>query len=157
MLFYACLNLKIRTRNYLSFSVCDLMLIVSKRFQLGAVKDTLGLQLVGPFDILAGANRNTKNPQPNFHLHWRYFYDPPEFQTVLKGSEDTQHHMGYYRYTVALIKSRSFVEINLFAKVRPMSRISCNYFNCSTVKTSEIAQTLCLRLLGKIMPRRAAT
>ncbi|XP_027875106.1 histone PARylation factor 1 isoform X1 [Xiphophorus couchianus] len=63
----------------------------------GAVKDTLGLQLVGPFDILAGANRNAKNPQPNFHLHWRYFYDPPEFQTVLKGSEDTQHHMGYYR------------------------------------------------------------
>ncbi|XP_032420147.1 histone PARylation factor 1 isoform X2 [Xiphophorus hellerii] len=63
----------------------------------GAVKDMLGLQLVGPFDILAGANRNAKNPQPNFHLHWRYFYDPPEFQTVLKGSEDTQHHMGYYR------------------------------------------------------------
>ncbi|XP_007551796.1 histone PARylation factor 1 [Poecilia latipinna] len=63
----------------------------------GAVKDTLGLQLVGPFDILAGANRNPKNPQPNFHLHWRYFYDPPEFQTILKGSEDSQHHMGYYR------------------------------------------------------------
>ncbi|XP_008415265.1 histone PARylation factor 1 [Poecilia reticulata] len=63
----------------------------------GAVKDTLGLQLVGPFDILAGANRNAKNPQPNFHLHWRYFYDPPEFQTILKGSEDSQHHMGYYR------------------------------------------------------------
>lgn len=65
----------------------------------GALKDILGLQLVGPFDILAGAHRNSKNPQPNFHLHWRYFYDPPEFQTILQGSEDSQHHMGYYRDT----------------------------------------------------------
>ncbi|XP_029949434.1 histone PARylation factor 1 [Salarias fasciatus] len=65
----------------------------------GALMDTLGLQLVGPFDILAGAHKNSKNPQPNFHLHWRYFYDPPEFQTILQGSEDSQHHMGYYRDT----------------------------------------------------------
>ncbi|XP_061882193.1 histone PARylation factor 1 [Entelurus aequoreus] len=63
----------------------------------GALKDTLGLQLVGPFDILAGAHRNCKNPSPNFHLHWRYFYDPPEFQTILRGSEESQHHIGYYR------------------------------------------------------------
>ncbi|XP_049901414.1 histone PARylation factor 1 [Epinephelus moara] len=65
----------------------------------GALKDTLGLQLVGPFDILAGAHKNSKNPQPNFHLHWRYLYDPPEFQTILRGSEDSQHHIGYYRDT----------------------------------------------------------
>ncbi|XP_017259494.1 histone PARylation factor 1 [Kryptolebias marmoratus] len=65
----------------------------------GALKDTLGLQLVGPFDLLAGAHRTSRNPQPNFHLHWRFFYDPPEFQTILKGSEDSQHHMGYYRDT----------------------------------------------------------
>nr|XP_057901939.1 histone PARylation factor 1 isoform X1 [Doryrhamphus excisus] len=63
----------------------------------GALKDTLGLQLVGPFEILAGAHRNCKNPSPNFHLHWRYFYDPPEFQTILQGSEESQHHIGYYR------------------------------------------------------------
>lgn len=65
---------------------------------VGALKDSLGLQLVGPFDILAGAHKNSKNSQPNFHLHWRYFYDPPEFQTILTGSEDSQHHIGYYRY-----------------------------------------------------------
>ncbi|XP_031697285.1 histone PARylation factor 1 [Anarrhichthys ocellatus] len=63
----------------------------------GALKDTLGLQLVGPFDILAGAHKNANNPQPNFHLHWRYLYDPPEFQTILLGSGDSQHHIGYYR------------------------------------------------------------
>ncbi|XP_077936143.1 histone PARylation factor 1 isoform X2 [Gasterosteus aculeatus] len=63
----------------------------------GALKDALGLQLVGPFDVLAGAHRGADNPQPNFHLHWRYLYDPPEFQTILLGSGDTQHHIGYYR------------------------------------------------------------
>ncbi|XP_068177225.1 histone PARylation factor 1 isoform X1 [Antennarius striatus] len=65
----------------------------------GALKDTLGLQLVGPFEILAGAHKTSKNLQPNFHLHWRYFYDPPEFQTILLGSADSQHHIGYYRDT----------------------------------------------------------
>lgn len=73
-------------------------LVLSLLIFTGALKDTLDLQLVGPFEILAGAHRNSKNPQPNFHLHWRHFYDPPEFQTVLQGSEDSQHHMGYYRY-----------------------------------------------------------
>ncbi|XP_061627307.1 histone PARylation factor 1 isoform X5 [Phyllopteryx taeniolatus] len=62
----------------------------------GALQDTLGLQLVGPFEVLAGAHRNCKNASPNFHLHWRYFYDPPEFQTILQGSQESQHHMGYY-------------------------------------------------------------
>ncbi|XP_076001698.1 histone PARylation factor 1 [Genypterus blacodes] len=65
----------------------------------GALVDTLGLRLVGPFDVLAGAHKNSQNPQPNFHLHWRYFYDPPEFQTILLGNEDSKHHMGYYRDT----------------------------------------------------------
>ncbi|KAK1886671.1 cGMP-specific 3'5'-cyclic phosphodiesterase, partial [Dissostichus eleginoides] len=65
----------------------------------GALKDTLGLQLVGPFDILAGAHKKSKSPQPNFHLHWRYLYDPPEFQTILLGSKDREHHIGYYRDT----------------------------------------------------------
>ncbi|XP_053712885.1 histone PARylation factor 1-like [Synchiropus splendidus] len=65
----------------------------------GALKETLGLRLVGPFDILAGAQEDPKNPRPNFHLHWRYFYDPPEFQTIITGSEDSQHHIGYYRDT----------------------------------------------------------
>ncbi|XP_012721002.2 histone PARylation factor 1 [Fundulus heteroclitus] len=81
------------------FHFWDLCKELSPDNPRGALKETLGLQLVGPFDILAGAHRGAKNPQPNLHLHWRYFYDPPEFQTVLKGSEDSQHHMGYYRDT----------------------------------------------------------
>ncbi|KAJ3583729.1 hypothetical protein NHX12_015654 [Muraenolepis orangiensis] len=49
-----------------------------------ALMDTLGLRLVGPFDLLA---QELPGPQGL----------PGEFQTVLRGSPDTQHHMGYYR------------------------------------------------------------
>ncbi|KAL1023971.1 hypothetical protein UPYG_G00049710 [Umbra pygmaea] len=62
-----------------------------------ALKETLGLRLVGPFDILAEAHRSSANPQPNYHLHWRYFYDPPEYQSILQSGGDTQLHLGYYR------------------------------------------------------------
>lgn len=31
----------------------------------------------------------------NAVCHWRYFYDPPEFQTVLSGEKG--FHMGYWR------------------------------------------------------------
>jgi hypothetical protein len=29
--------------------------------------------------------------------YWRYYYDPPEFQTLLRGDEKSQYHMGYFR------------------------------------------------------------
>ncbi|XP_015809667.3 histone PARylation factor 1 [Nothobranchius furzeri] len=108
----------------------------------GALKDTLGLVLVGPFDVLAGAHRISKNLQPNFHLHCRYFYDPPEFQTILKGSEDTQHHMGYYRdtddslpsfvgeneakkgYTIAQMGDNIFAAVYLFLQRKKKERSS---------------------------------
>ncbi|WAQ99363.1 HPF1-like protein [Mya arenaria] len=65
-----------------------------------ALKD-LGFQLVGPFDILAGNHKGkTKNQhgkRPNFLLHWRYYYDPPEFQTLIKGDDSSQFHLGYFR------------------------------------------------------------
>jgi hypothetical protein len=32
----------------------------------------------------------------NFLCHWRYYYDPPEFQTVM-ASEDTKFIIGYFR------------------------------------------------------------
>ncbi|XP_043918493.1 histone PARylation factor 1 [Protopterus annectens] len=62
-----------------------------------ALLSSLGLQLVGPFDILSRRHKNVKSPQPNYHLHWRYFYDPPEFQTIVTGDSRTQYHMGYFR------------------------------------------------------------
>ncbi|KAL0607353.1 Histone PARylation factor 1, partial [Plecturocebus cupreus] len=59
---------------------------------------SLGLQLVGPYDILAGKHKmKKKSTGPNFNLHWRFYYDPPEFQTIIIGDNKTQYHMGYFR------------------------------------------------------------
>ncbi|XP_033127505.1 histone PARylation factor 1-like [Anneissia japonica] len=57
----------------------------------------LDLQLVGPYDVLAGKLGARKNKRPNYVLHYRYYYDPPEFQTIVKGDDDSQLHLGYYR------------------------------------------------------------
>jgi hypothetical protein len=54
----------------------------------------LSIHLVGPFEILAGRfDRHT--PRYSHLLHWRYSLDPPEFFTVLAGSDDGLH-WGYY-------------------------------------------------------------
>ncbi|XP_055433618.1 histone PARylation factor 1 isoform X2 [Bubalus kerabau] len=59
---------------------------------------SLGLRLVGPYDILAGKHKiKKKSSSLNFNLHWRFYYDPPEFQTIIIGDSKTQFHMGYFR------------------------------------------------------------
>ncbi|KAL9703187.1 hypothetical protein quinque_006705 [Culex quinquefasciatus] len=63
----------------------------------GEVFEKLGLRLVGPFDVLAKKFTDAKMHEPGDYLrHWRFYYDPPEFQTVLvkKGSGV---HYGYWR------------------------------------------------------------
>ncbi|KAG9479933.1 hypothetical protein GDO78_011780 [Eleutherodactylus coqui] len=63
-----------------------------------ALKSSLGLQLVGPYDILSGKHKVAKKTSDiNYHLHWRFFYDPPEFQTIIVGDSNMKHHIGYYR------------------------------------------------------------
>ncbi|XP_051646166.1 histone PARylation factor 1 isoform X2 [Manacus candei] len=62
-----------------------------------ALVSSVGLKLVGPYDILAGKHKKPKSTDVNFNLHWRFFYDPPEFQTILVGDSKTQYHMGYFR------------------------------------------------------------
>uniref|UniRef100_A0A9L0SK62 Histone PARylation factor 1 n=2 Tax=Equus TaxID=9789 RepID=A0A9L0SK62_HORSE len=59
---------------------------------------SLGLRLVGPYDLLAGKHKmKKKSASLNFNLHWRFYYDPPEFQTIIIGDDKTQFHMGYFR------------------------------------------------------------
>ncbi|XP_064441361.1 histone PARylation factor 1 isoform X2 [Mirounga angustirostris] len=63
-----------------------------------SLSTTLGLRLVGPYDILAGKHKmKKKSASLNFNLHWRFYYDPPEFQTIIIGDNKTQFHMGYFR------------------------------------------------------------
>lgn len=64
---------------------------------LDALQETVGLRLVGPYDILAGKFDKADPDSVNYLLHWRYFYDPPEFLTVVGGDEKSGFHIGYFR------------------------------------------------------------
>lgn len=44
------------------------------------VFNKFGLQLVGPFDVLAGKFAENEFNDDEYLRHWRFFYDPPEFQ-----------------------------------------------------------------------------
>ena len=67
-----------------------------------ALKESLGLILVGPYDILSGRHKgvtkNKRGKRPNFLLHYRFYYDPPEFTTVIMGDRSKQYHLGYFRW-----------------------------------------------------------
>ncbi|KAJ3631165.1 hypothetical protein MTP99_012309 [Tenebrio molitor] len=56
----------------------------------------VGLTLVGPYDVLAGKFKHAKKSSEEYLLHWRYYYDPPEMLTVLKGDDKTGYHVGYF-------------------------------------------------------------
>ncbi|XP_055385774.1 histone PARylation factor 1-like [Condylostylus longicornis] len=57
----------------------------------------LGLQLVGPFEYLSGSFNNADIKEPGSYLrHWRFFYDPPEFQTIFIKKKSGVHY-GYWR------------------------------------------------------------
>lgn len=71
----------------------------AKRLQpldpLHALTASLGITLVGPFEVLSG-RFDLHTPRLSPLLHWRYYLDPPEFFTVLAGGVDGLH-WGYYR------------------------------------------------------------
>lgn len=62
---------------------------------LNALQD-IGLMLVGPYDVLAGKFNDVNLSSDEYLIHWRYFYDPPEFLTVLADTR-TGFHIGYFR------------------------------------------------------------
>ncbi|CAH1104244.1 unnamed protein product [Psylliodes chrysocephalus] len=57
----------------------------------------VGLYLIGPFDVLAGKFSSIKKSPDEYLIHWRYYRDPPEMQTVLRSDEPTGYHIGYFR------------------------------------------------------------
>ena len=56
--------------------------------------DSLGVGLVGPFDVLSG-KYGRKRPKLPMALHWRYTMDLPELFTVAHGDSDGLH-FGYW-------------------------------------------------------------
>lgn len=79
------------------YSFWELSKSLCKISPCDAFKD-VKLQLVGPYDVLAGKIPDVIDKDPECFLrHWRYYYDPPEFQTVIRGNDNEQFHMGYFR------------------------------------------------------------
>lgn len=71
---------------------------ISKDKPLLACK-SVRLKLVGPYDVLDGKIKSSENEsdKEKYLIHWRYYYDPPEFQTVIKCDDKEGLHFGYWR------------------------------------------------------------
>ncbi|CAG2100753.1 unnamed protein product [Medioppia subpectinata] len=62
-----------------------------------ALIDGLGLRLVGPYDVLTGRiKKSAIKDRDQVLCHWRFYYDLPEFQTIL-ASNTNGYHLGYFR------------------------------------------------------------
>ncbi|XP_050362636.1 histone PARylation factor 1 [Nymphalis io] len=56
----------------------------------------VNLQLIGPYELFL--NKLPILKDKNMYLiHWRFFYDPPEFQAIIKKKGKSEFHIGYYR------------------------------------------------------------
>lgn len=71
---------------------------ISKDNPLSACK-AVRLKLVGPYDALDGKIKvpSSEDDKEKYLTHWRYYYDPPEFQTVVKCDDKEGLHFGYWR------------------------------------------------------------
>lgn len=50
-------------------------------FVISDALKAIKLKLVGPFDVLAGnVSEVYEEDLPDLLRHWRFYYDPPEFQ-----------------------------------------------------------------------------
>lgn len=60
---------------------------------------SVGLRLAGPFEVLAGTIPTTAPRSKQLYLaHHRFYFDPPELQTVLMETQyKTGFHLGYFR------------------------------------------------------------
>lgn len=101
----------------------------------------IGLQLVGPYDVLSSHFRVNKNmrKQSYYLLHWRYYYDPPGFQTVLKGDDKKQFHVGYFRDDPKSMPA--FLASNCAAKDGVFTQMAENIFGAVNVLLNDAKKT----------------
>ncbi|CAH2063079.1 unnamed protein product, partial [Iphiclides podalirius] len=87
-------------------------------------------------------------------IHWRYFYDPPEFQAVLKKKGNSEFHIGYYRDDPESLPT--FLASNDSSRDCLMNPIADNIFGAvysflqSEKKTSPFLAMPCQKLMDKI-------
>ena len=83
---------------------------VSEEDPLDALK-SLQLRLVGPYDVFRDKFLSSKVEDKKALLrHWRYYYDPPEFQTIIRVDGKDGSHFGYWRDDPS--EKPAFVAIN---------------------------------------------
>ena len=129
----------------------------SVRFVADALKTLLNWELVGPFEVLDGALKTCENT-PNMHLHYRYFYDTPEFHTVIRTVDpSSQFHLGYYRFVDdfrLVFSSRRFP----VAEIRPTNcRRSSPRTTRKRINGSKSAATISSPPCSKNLPERSMT
>ena len=63
---------------------------------IAALVASIGVELVGPYHVLAGKLDGVT--WKKCILHYRYFYDPPEMITIIVKQSIDQYHLGYFRH-----------------------------------------------------------
>ncbi|XP_026747440.1 histone PARylation factor 1 [Trichoplusia ni] len=57
---------------------------------------SVNLVPIGPYELIIGKLPKLEDKEL-YLAHWRFFYDPPEYQAVLKKSKTSEYHIGYFR------------------------------------------------------------
>ncbi|XP_051025759.1 histone PARylation factor 1 [Acomys russatus] len=116
-----------------------------------ALATSLGLRLVGPYDILAGKHKmKKKSTGLNCNLHWRFYYDPPEFQTIVIGDNKTQYHMGYFRDSpdeLPVYVGTNEAKKNCIIIQNGDNVFCCHQYEQVCLKTSAVHISMCIRSL----------
>ncbi|CAB3228726.1 unnamed protein product [Arctia plantaginis] len=113
---------------------------------------SVNLELIGPFDLLLGKLPILEDKEL-YLIHWRFFYDPPEFQAVLK-KKRSEYHIGYFRDTPE--QDTAFVASNDSAKDCHITVMSKNIFGAvyqylqNEKKYSPFTAAPCQKLMDKI-------
>lgn len=84
----------------------------------------VGLWLVGAYDVLSGRLQGSESTLADYLTHWRFYYDPPELQTVVYGG--CGFHLGYWRDSPG--DDPVFVGSNTVTRGCRVDKAGCNIF-----------------------------
>ncbi|KAF9416253.1 hypothetical protein HW555_006327 [Spodoptera exigua] len=124
---------------------------------------SVNLMAIGPFELLMGKLPNLDNKEL-YLVHWRFFYDPPEFQVTkylfrrivifLEEKKDSQYHIGYFRDDPK--ETPVFVASNDCEKNYHITPMACNLFGAvykylqNEKKHSPFTSMACQKLMDKV-------
>ncbi|KOB74535.1 UPF0609 protein, partial [Operophtera brumata] len=114
---------------------------------------SVNLEAIGPFDLLLG-KLPILDDKELYLSHWRFFYDPPEFQAVLKKKGKSEYHIGYFRDVPS--ENPVFLASNDSAKDCHITPMAENIFGAvylylqNEKKTSPFTAMVCQKLMDKL-------